>query len=196
VAMELIGEITADRPLLVLAVKEEAQFLDTVLPVLLTGMGKVNAAVTLSTVLARGPHPSHIVNLGTAGALRPRWTGTHVIGTVIQHDLDTDLLYTLTGETYGAALTLNADDGPILATGDAFIADEAARELLAARAHLVDMEGYALATAAARAGVPIRIVKHVSDDAGEGAAKSWRESVTDCARALADWATQHATDRP
>ncbi|MFE4718997.1 nucleoside phosphorylase, partial [Streptomyces sp. NPDC056728] len=86
--MELIGEITAGRPLLVLAVKEEAQFLDTDLPVLLTGMGKVNAATALATVLARGPHPSGIVNLGTAGALRPGWTGTHVIGSVIQHDLD------------------------------------------------------------------------------------------------------------
>ncbi|GAA4225965.1 hypothetical protein GCM10023075_24990 [Streptosporangium album] len=92
----------------------------------------------------------------------------------------------------GAALPLDAGDGPTLATGDAFIADEAARERLAARAHLVDMEGYALATAAAQAGVPLRIVKHVSDDAGEGAAKSWRESVAECARALARWTTQHA----
>ncbi|MDP9866972.1 MULTISPECIES: nucleosidase [Streptosporangium] len=189
--MELVGRITADRPLLVLAVREEAQFLDLDLPVLLTGMGKVNAAVALATVLARRPHPSHIVNLGTAGALRPGWTGTHVIGTVIQHDLDTDLLRTLTGETYGAALTLNADGGPVLATGDAFIAEEAARERLAARADLVDMEGYALAAAAARADVPIRVVKHVSDDAGDGAARSWRESVSDCARVLADWADRH-----
>ncbi|WP_433237897.1 nucleosidase [Streptosporangium sp. CA-135522] len=189
--MELVGKITADRPLLVLAVREEAQFLDMDLPVLLTGMGKVNAAVALAAVLAHGPRPSHVVNLGTAGALRPGWTGTHVIGTVIQHDLDTDLLRTLTGETYGAALTLNADDGPVLATGDTFITDEAARERLAAHAHLVDMEGYALATAAAQAGVPFRIVKHVSDDAGEGAARSWRESVADCAQALADWAGRH-----
>ena len=189
-AMELIGEITTDRPLLVLAVKEEAQFLDTDLPVLLTGIGKVNAAVTLATVLARGPRPSHIVNLGTAGALRPGSAQAPTSSApVIQHDLDTDLLYTLTGETSGAALALNADDGPpILATGDAFVADEAARELSAVRAHLVDMEGYALATAAAQAGVPIRVVKHVSDDAGEGAVKSWRESVADCARVLADWA--------
>lgn len=194
--MELVGRITADRPLLVLAVKEEAQFLDTDLPVLFTGMGKVNAAVALAGVLARGPRPTHVVNLGTAGALRPEWTGTHVVGSVIQHDLDTDLLRTLTGETYGAALPLNADDGPVLATGDAFIADEAARERLAVRAHLVDMEGYALATAAAQAGVPLRIVKHVSDDAGGGAAKSWRESVAGCARALADWATLHMTGRP
>ncbi|MEV5971380.1 nucleosidase [Streptomyces sp. NPDC051921] len=186
--MELLGEITVGRPLLVLAVKEEAQHLDTDLPVLLTGMGKVNAATALASVLARGPRPSEIVNLGTAGALRPGWTGTHVVGTVIQHDLDGELLATLTGETYGAPIALREGGDVVLATGDAFIADETARERLALRAALVDMEGYALATAAALAGVPLRIVKHVSDEAGEGAARSWRESVAECARALADWA--------
>lgn len=189
--MQLMGEITAERPLLVLAVKEEAQYLAGDLPVLLTGMGKVNAATALATALARGPLPSGIVNLGTAGALRPGWTGTHVIGSVIQHDMDNDLLRTLTGETYGSTLTLPDADGPTLATGDSFIADEVSRERLAVQAPLVDMEGYALAWAAAQAGVPLRIVKHVSDDAGEGAAKSWRESVADCARVLADWAARN-----
>ncbi|MFF7177124.1 nucleosidase [Streptomyces sp. NPDC008121] len=186
--MELIGKIAADRPLLVLAVKEEAQFLDTDLPVLLTGMGKVNAATALATVLGRGPRPSGIVNLGTAGALRPGWTGTHIVGTVIQHDLDGELLATLTGESYGEPLALPDGGEVVLATGDAFISDEVARARLAARAPLVDMEGYALASAAAVAGVPLRIVKHVSDEAGDGAARTWRESVADCARALADWA--------
>ncbi|MFF2248683.1 MULTISPECIES: nucleosidase [unclassified Streptomyces] len=187
--MELIGEITVGRPLLVLAVKEEAQFLDTDLPVLLTGMGKVNAATALATVLARGPHPSGIVNLGTAGALRPGWTGTHVIGSVLQHDLDNAVLASLTGEIYGAPIDLPDHGGPVLATGDSFISDEAARARLAAHAPLVDMEGYALASAAQQAGVPLRIVKHVSDEAGDGAARTWRETVADCARVLADWAT-------
>ncbi|MGW0857663.1 nucleosidase [Streptomyces sp. NPDC002690] len=186
--MQLTGEITSTRPLLVLAVKEEAQYLDTPLPVLLTGMGKVNAATALAAVLGSGTKPSHVVNLGTAGALRPGWTGTHLIGTVMQHDLDSGTLYSLTGETYGAPLNVGDPDGPTLATGDSFIDDEAARARLAVHAPLVDMEGYALATAAHLAGVPLRIVKHVSDDAGQEAAKSWRESVAECAHALADWA--------
>jgi adenosylhomocysteine nucleosidase len=194
--MELIGEITAGRPLLVLAVKEEAQFLDTDLPVLLTGMGKVNAATALATVLARGPHPSGIVNLGTAGALRPGWTGTHVIGSVIQHDLDNAVLASLTGEIYGAPIDLPDHGGPVLATGDSFISDEAARARLAAHAPLVDMEGYALASAAQQAGVPLRIVKHVSDEAGDGAARTWRETVADCARVLADWSARNIPVRP
>lgn len=188
--MQLIGEISPDRPLLVLAVKEEAAHLDGTLPVLLTGMGKVNAATALATVLARGPKPSSIVNLGTAGALTAGWAGsTQEIAVVVQHDLDTDLLHTLTGDTFGGPIKVDGPGtGPTLATGDTFVSESAARERLAARADLVDMEGYALASVAEQAGVPIRLVKHVSDEADEGAARSWRESVDDCARVLAGWA--------
>ncbi|TXS32985.1 nucleoside phosphorylase [Streptomyces sp. gb1(2016)] len=190
--MELIGTVSPLKPLLVLAVKEEAQFLETDLPVLLTGMGKVNAATALTTILVQGPRPASVINLGTAGALRPGWAGTHAIGTVIQHDLDSQVLATLTGEIYGPPMPLPDVEGPVLATGDAFISDEQAREALATTATLVDMEGYALATAAAQAGVTLRIIKHVSDDAGPGAARSWRESVAACARELADWVTANA----
>ena len=188
--MRLIGDIDPARPLLVVAVAEEAAHLEGGLPVLLTGMGKVNAGTALATVLARGPHPSEVVNLGTAGALRPGLAGTtHTIATVIQHDLDTEVLRTLTGETIGAPLTLGLPEGEglVLATGDLFVAEEAARARLAELAHLVDMEGYAVASAARAAGVPVRLVKHVSDDAVEGAAKTWRESVDACAEVLAAW---------
>lgn len=192
--MRLIGEITPARPLLVLAVAEEAAHLDQGWPVLLTGMGKVNAAVALATVLARGPHPSVVVNLGTAGALRPGLEGTHEIGTVLQHDLDTEVLRGLTGETYGEPLELDGRAGTVLATGDLFVAEEGARQRLAERAHLVDMEGYALAGAARAAGVPVRLVKHVSDAAGDGAALTWRDSVDGCARALAAWVRAELQD--
>lgn len=184
--MDLRGTIIPDRPLLVLAIAEEAAYLDFGLPVLLTGMGKVNAAAALAATLARGPLPSAVVNLGTAGALHPDWTGTHEVGSVIQHDLDTDFIRQLTGQTVGAPLIL-ADDGPVLATGDQFIADDEVRAQLAVRAHLVDMEGYALASVARRFGVPIRIVKNVSDGAGDGAGHTWQESVDKCARMLAEW---------
>jgi adenosylhomocysteine nucleosidase len=189
-AMRLIGVIDPARPLLVVAVEEEAAHLDGGLPVLLTGMGKVNAGVALATVLARGPLPAAVVNLGTAGALRPGLEGTHEIGEVIQHDLDSEVLRTLTGATFGPPLTLEAAGParPVLATGDLFVAEESARQRLAERAHLVDMEGYAVASAALAAGVPVRLVKHVSDEAGDGAARTWRESVDGCAQALGLWA--------
>jgi adenosylhomocysteine nucleosidase len=185
--MGLSGSVTPDRPLLVMAVKEEARFYDGDLPLLLTGMGKVNAAVALVSVLARRPRPSGIINLGTAGALRPGWRGTHVVGTVIQHDLDRDALGLLTGECWGQPFVLADRDGPTLATGDVFISDPIVRKRLAERAALVDMEAYALVAAAKRAGVPIRVVKHVSDSASVAAARSWRATMAGSARALAEW---------
>ncbi|MFD9593395.1 nucleosidase [Kitasatospora sp. NPDC086009] len=185
--MRLLGTISADRPLLVVAVREEAAYLGDRLPVLLTGIGKVNATAALATVLARGEHPSEVVNLGTAGALRSGWAGTHTVVQVIQHDLDSPALLELTGRTYGAPLMVGKGDGPVLATGDQFVSGAAARDRLAEHADLVDMEGYAVATVAHRAGLSVRLVKHVSDEAGEGAVHSWRESVDDCARHLGDW---------
>lgn len=191
-AMQLIGTVAPDRPLLVLAVAEEAAHLRTDLPVLLTGMGKVNATAALATVLAQGPRPSAVVNLGTAGALRPGLEGrTHEIATVLQHDLDTAMLRGLTGHSYGDPITLAAAGGVTLATGDLFVTDPAARDRLAELAHLVDMEGYALATVARRVALPVRLVKYVSDEAGEGAARAWRESVDDCAKFLAGWVDDH-----
>jgi adenosylhomocysteine nucleosidase len=110
-----------------------------------------------------------------------------VVGTVIQHDLDRDALGLLTGECWGQPFVLADRDGPTLATGDVFISDPIVRKRLAERAALVDMEAYALVAAAKRAGVPIRVVKHVSDSASVAAARSWRATMAGSARALAEW---------
>ncbi|RKE21602.1 nucleosidase [Streptomyces sp. TLI_171] len=184
--MRLIGTVDPDRPLLVVALPEEAAYFDGGLPVLLTGMGKLNAAAALATVLGRGERPSGIVNLGTAGALKPGLGGTHEIARVLQHDLDTPLLEQLTGRPMDGPIDL-APAGPVLATGDRFVSADADRDLLARSADLVDMEGYAIATVARRAELPVRLVKHVSDAAGDGALRSWQESVDECARLLAGW---------
>ena len=51
------------------------------------------------------------------------------------------------------------------------------RDRLAERADLVDMEGYAVAFACRRLGVPVRLVKHVSDRADDSAL-DWPTSST------------------
>jgi adenosylhomocysteine nucleosidase len=105
-------------------------------------------------------------------------SGIQPVNTVIQHDLDTDVLRTLTAISVGGPITVAATgEGLTLATGDAFIASVTDRNRLADRAHLVDMEGYALAVAASEARVPIEIVKYVSDDTDESAEGSWRDNV-------------------
>ena len=183
--MELFGEITADRPLLVVALREEGEHLHELgLPVLVTGAGKVRAAAATARTLA-DQRPSEVINLGTAGALKDGLVGIHVIGRAVQHDFDGEAIFELIGENFAPPIELG--DGPGLATGDRFVADQTLRERLAKLADLADMEGYAVAAVAQAVGVPVRLVKIVSDDGTEDAARSWSDSVSDCAEQLAGW---------
>ncbi len=185
--MRLHRTINPDRPLLVVALEEEAAHLHVSdLPVLVTGAGKVNAAVAVATILATAS-PSRVVNLGTAGALRDGLAGeTHVIATVTQHDFAREALLALSGLHVGGPIEL-AETGLVLTTGDAFVSDEVTRTRLGEHADLVDMEGYAVAVASLAADVPVTLVKRVSDQAGDAALKSWRETVDDCAERLGEW---------
>ncbi len=185
--VKLHQTISLDRPLLVVALEDEAQHLHVSdLPVLVTGVGKVCAAAALASVLAR-QRPSRVINLGTAGGLREGMRGTQVVGRVEQHDFEDEKIFGLTGEHFGAAIELGVS-GPVLGSGDSFVDSAATRAGLVARGiDLVDMEGYAIAFTAHQFGLPVTLVKEISDPADEGAAKTWRESVDDCAERLGEW---------
>ncbi len=155
-------------------------------PVLVTGPGKVLAASALAARLATD-RPAQVLVLGTAGALHAGLEGAHEVGGVSQHDFDAVSIHALVGRWYAPALLLSGD-GPHLATGDVFVADAVHVGRLAARGFgLVDMEGYAYAHVCAAAGVPVRIVKAVSDGADGEAPVSWAANVRRCAELLADW---------
>jgi adenosylhomocysteine nucleosidase len=167
--------------------------------VLVTGVGKARAAAVLAGRLASGPRPGLVVNIGTAGVLDPDVHGVLEVGFVTQHDFPYDAIEALVGRPVDRGYLLGADTPPrallrppagvpTLATGDVFVADaEAARRMAGSGVHLVDMEGYAYATACAAAAVPLRCVKAVSDTADGAAGESWLDAIDDCARALADW---------
>ena len=178
----------AGQPLVVVAVIEEAQAFAHLLPTLVTGVGKVRAA-TATTWAAMAHRPSLILNVGTAGALRPGDLAAglvHEIGTVLQHDVNGRAIARLVGSDPSPRIELG-DSGVVLATGDRFISSPQDRDALAEQAHLVDMEGYAVAASATRLGIPVRLVKTISDDAGHGAATTWSESLHAASQRLAMW---------
>ena len=184
--MQLYGSIQPDRPLLVVALELEAVALRSLdLPLLVTGAGKVNAAVAVATAVGIA-RPSELINLGTAGGLKDNISGTHQVSTVLEHDVDDAAIHAIADVHCSLPINL-AREGLILATGDRFIASAEDRQLLAVVADIVDMEGYAIAKAAAAAGVAVTMVKHVSDQADEGASRSWVDSVTWCSHQLATW---------
>jgi adenosylhomocysteine nucleosidase len=174
------------RLLIVSATRAEAAFVPEDLPVVITGMGKTAAATATAKALATTDTEGlTVINLGTAGALRDGLTGLHTPGTVFNHDMNAEAIRAL---GHDPADTLDVPDGDetVLASGDVFVTDPLVRDRLAERAHLVDMEGYAVAYACARFGVPVRLVKHVSDSADESAL-DWPAQVGASARALGEW---------
>jgi adenosylhomocysteine nucleosidase len=181
--------VTSDHPLVVVALASEAAHL-TVPGLVLTGIGKVAAAVAVSRALA-ARRPSYVLNVGTAGALHDGFEGAHEIGRVIEHDVDHEALQAFTGEPSVGEIVLDPTLDTVLATGDRFVADDVLRASLARRAHLVDMEGFAVASACAAAGVPCRMVKVVSDTASQGAARSWKQQADITARQIASVVAAH-----
>ncbi|CAN5249332.1 MAG: nucleosidase [Nocardioides sp.] len=174
--------------LIVAATRAEAVHLPGTIASVITGIGKTAAAVGVSRYLARHPEVTEVVNIGSAGALRDGLDGIHEVGQVLNHDMSADLIRSM-GYDAREWLTVG-ESGVLLASGDTFVADQATRARLAEVAHLVDMEGYAVAWAAEAFDVPVRLVKHVSDHADEGS-MDWPSLVDVSARALAEWVSEH-----
>ena len=173
--------------LVVSATKSEAAHVPAGIETVICGIGKVDAAVAVSVAVLRhrGPRPPMVVNIGTAGALRPGLTGLYLPSVVRNHDISAAALRSL-GYPLCDVLEVPGGDGTALATGDQFVADPAVRDALAEHSDLVDMEGFAIARACAQLGAGCRLVKHVSDDADESAME-WPERVDHSARALGAW---------
>lgn len=178
--------------LVVAATRDEARYVPDDLPLLVTGLGKVAAASSVAGWLGAATplEPGfQVVNIGTAGALRDGVSGLQFPGRVINHDISSDVL-TGMGIQVDDEIVVTGDHDVVLATGDTFVADVAARAALAVRASLVDMEGFAIAWACRQARVPVAFVKHVSDNA-DTTALSWPDLVDASARELGTWLAEN-----
>ena len=182
---------STERYLVVSATAAEATHVPAGLDVVVTGIGKTAAAAaTTEALLWRDLGGLVVVNIGTVGALRDGLRGLYLPSAVINHDINGDAIRAL-GYDPVDELPVEGGDGTILASGDVFVTDLAIRGRLAERAHIVDMEGYGVAYACRRLGVPVRLVKHVSDSADESA-NDWPAMVEASAIALGDWLTANA----
>jgi adenosylhomocysteine nucleosidase len=169
--------------LVVVATQAELEFVPPRFRTLITGLGKTAAAVA-TTLAILEERPTHVVNIGSAGSLRDGLTGLFEVGAVLNHDINGDIVRTLGYDPHDRLQVGESD--VVLASGDLFVTDPAVRARLAERAHLVDMEAYGVVYAAQRLGLPVTVVKHVSDNADESAL-DWVDVVSISARAVGDW---------
>ena len=177
---------------MVAATRAEAAYVPSHLPVVITGLGKTAAAVATTRALTGvDPATTSVVNIGTAGSLRDGLEGLHLPGTTVNHDMNAAAIRAL-GYDPEERLTIEGGDETVLASGDVFVTDPVVRAALAEEAHLVDMEGYAVAFACRAMGVPVRLVKHVSDNADESAL-DWPAQVDASAAVLGEWLAHHVS---
>ncbi len=151
---------------------------------LVTGPGKLQATYALTRALDAAEY-DEIVVVGTAGAIDARLDAdVYEIGAAIQHDV-TDIDGIVGQHVSLPPRMETAQDGVTIATGDHFVDDsEAVGVIRPLGAVLVDMETYAYIWVAERFGVPIRVLKAVSDRAQDDAITDWRAAVAACSAQL------------
>lgn len=190
--MHTTPQVIPNRPLFVSATQEEAVHLPKECALIITGIGTLNATIKLMDLLIsereQGRTPSRLINFGTVGALRDGLHGIYEVNRCHQHDFDHEIISEMNGKPYPNHIDLPTSgllEEKRLATGDAFIHRQEDRERIAREAELVDMEGYAIVRVAQHLGLPVTLIKQVSDQANEDSAALWDEAVELGARELA-----------
>jgi adenosylhomocysteine nucleosidase len=152
-------------------------------PVLYSGVGKVNAAIALTRELSRYTHRGAdmpmVVNFGSAGS-RCHASGTLVAcHEFVQRDMDVRALGFALGITpYDEAPARLSFDpvfqlpAAVCGSGDSFATAESDVECA-----VVDMEAYALAKVCWNESAKFACVKYVTDGADTSAANDWQRNV-------------------
>ncbi|WP_299182586.1 nucleosidase [uncultured Chryseobacterium sp.] len=155
---------------------------------LITGIGKVNAAIELTKEI-HSRKPKLIVNLGSAGSKNFNKGEVVCCTKFIQRDMDVRGLGFSLYETplsgippvleYGLKMN-NLKEG-ICGSGDSFEMNHSETVY-----NIVDMEAYPLALIAKKENIPFLCLKYISDDAGSDAADDWSVQVHLAAMAFKD----------
>lgn len=182
-------------PLVVMALPLEGGdlFVQAQIPVLYTGVGKVNAAHHLAVRLteyrmAGAPLPL-VVNFGSAGSATFATGATVACTSFCQRDMDASALGFTPGETpfdeSPTVLTfppLSIDlPQAICGTGDSFATCPPSL-----RCDVVDMEAYALAKVCHLQGARFASFKYITDGADGAAADAWKQNVVRAAERFLD----------
>lgn len=153
-------------------------------PVLFTGIGKVNAAYTLTKRLTEyrqaNRWPRYVINFGTAGSERFSTGALVACSAFIQRDMDVTALGFAPGVTpfeqtpaeLRFPVVLNKLPQAVCSTGDSFAT--CAEPL---PCDVREMEAYALAKVCLLEGATFVCAKYITDGADHSAANDWQTNV-------------------
>ena len=156
--------------------------------VLYTGVGKVNATYTLTTLF--GKYGSYIpydlvINYGTAGSRKIKKKTLVDCTKFVQRDMDVTGLGFMRGETpfedepplmldFGITEYNNIKRRATCGSGDSFVEDRTQYY-----GEVVDMEAYALAKVCYNYKIPFVSFKYITDGADEQAHEDWEKNLAD-----------------
>lgn len=170
-------------PLVICALNDEFKTKSSKIDLLYTGVGKINAAISITKYLSKRTLPEYVINYGTAGSK------TIEVGRIvdctkfIQRDMDATGLGFKKYETpfdtkYPKTIDFSFfEKNPInlyltCATGDKFMNSEDSHV-----GDVVDMEAYALAKVCFKYGIPFISFKFISDGADTDANIDWKKNI-------------------
>lgn len=176
-----------DRPIIVvmaLEIESQGVFEAAGVPVLYTGIGKINAAHALTRRLTEaraetGPRPL-VLNLGSAGSSKFPVRSLVECTRFMQRDMDVSPLGFERGVTPFDLLE-PVLEFPMrfshLPEGVCGSADNFETTALEQRCEVFDMEAYALARVCALEAIEFACVKYITDAGDADAARSWEENL-------------------
>ncbi len=172
------------KPLVVCALRDELKIQSQKVDFLYTGVGKINAAISITKYLSKNIIPEYIINYGTAGSKKIQVGKIVDCTKFIQRDMDaTGLGF----EKYQTPFDKNFpkiidfsffEKNPInflltCATGDSFINSDDSHI-----GDVVDMEAYALAKVCFKYEIPFISFKYISDGADTAASMDWKKNIS------------------
>lgn len=151
---------------------EEGRSVEVTLVLMVSGVGKVRAASATQALIDRH-RPDLLLNIGTAGGLRPEVKIGDIVVTTRQYQHDSQLWERYTAECdrelsdlvysrLAASYRVHRGNG---CAGDRFVSALDAKQQLAAQfdAYCVDMESAAIADTCAANQIPCCIIRSISD---------------------------------
>jgi adenosylhomocysteine nucleosidase len=177
--------------LLLMALPQESQglFEKNGVPVVYTGIGKINATISATETIMR-TRCRVIINLGTAGSAKFKTHELVEVSSFVQRDMDISPLGFSVGETPFDPIPKEIDLMPffrelprgVCGTGDSFETGKAKLNC-----DLVDMEGYAIAKVCRRFGVQFISLKYITDGADQNAHTDWQENLIHGSKKLIEY---------
>ena len=161
---------------LAVALPEEVQHQSQIfqIPVVFTGVGKVNAAIATTQAIQRLT-PSLLINFGTVGGVTQEPDSLCMVNSVIERDMLAMPLSkrgTTPFEEINMYMSINSK-GVRCGTGDSFV-HSSDPWFLSEGVDIVDMELYAIAKSCYKFNVPWLSYKYVSDSADKNAQSDWQ----------------------